>query len=76
MSGCGQPTFACGSRPSPLWPVNLLKTDIGAASLRRDAKGDWPESPQTIEDGVLDLRSIALPVDLAALYRGTRLAPP
>jgi Uma2 family endonuclease len=49
-------------------------TSIRADLLRRDATGDWPERPLTIEDGTLDLRSIDFQIDIAAIYQGTRLA--
>jgi Uma2 family endonuclease len=48
-------------------------TAIRADLLRRDAEGNWPEQPLTIEEGPLDLRSIDFTVDLRAIYRGTRL---
>ena len=53
----------------------LHSTRIGAELLRRDAEGNWPERPETIDEGALTLRSIEFSVDIAAIYRGTRLAP-
>jgi len=49
-------------------------TAIRAELLRRDGSGNWPERALTIEDGTLELQSIGFTADLAALYRGTRLA--
>src|ERR1700712_1672305 len=49
-------------------------TAIRAELLRRDATGNWPEQALTIEDGMLDLRSIDFTIGLPAIYRGTRLA--
>jgi Uma2 family endonuclease len=48
-------------------------TVIRADLLRRDAAGNWPEQATTIEEGKLDLRSIQFTIELAAIYRGTRL---
>ncbi|HYZ23601.1 MAG TPA: Uma2 family endonuclease [Rhodopila sp.] len=53
----------------------LHSTRIGAEILRRDAAGNWPERAEVIEEGALALLSIGFTVDLAAVYRGTRLAP-
>ena len=53
----------------------LSSTAIRADLLRRDAAGNWPERALVIEDGTLELPSIGFRTDLAALYRGTRLAP-
>lgn len=47
---------------------------IRAHLLRRDGQGNWPERALPIEDGELELESIAFRVPLAALYRRTRLA--
>ena len=52
----------------------LRSTSIGAQLLRRGADGSWPDRPMTVTEGVLDLESIGFQVELAALYRGTRLA--
>jgi Uma2 family endonuclease len=49
-------------------------TAIRADLLRRDADGAWPERATVIEDGMLELRSIGLAIDLQAIYRDTRLA--
>jgi hypothetical protein len=35
--------------------------------------GNWPEVPETIAGGILTPDSIDFAVELAALYRGTRL---
>jgi len=51
-------------------------TAIRAELLRRDSAGNWPERTLVLENGTLDLQSIGFSVDLAALYRGTRLAGP
>ena len=47
---------------------------VRAHLLRRDAQGNWPERPALIEEGDLELASIDFRVQLAALYRRTRLA--
>jgi Uma2 family endonuclease len=49
-------------------------TRMRAELLRRDAQGSWPERALVIEDGVLELESIAFSVPLGAIYRRTRLA--
>jgi Uma2 family endonuclease len=48
-------------------------TAVKAELLRRDAAGNWPERTAVIESGALDLASIGLAFDLAAIYQGTRL---
>jgi Uma2 family endonuclease len=53
----------------------ISSTAIRAELLRRDAAGNWPEQPLIVADGTLELHSIGFRTDLAALYRGTRLAP-
>ena len=53
----------------------IRSTEIGAELLRRDADGNWPERPVTLKEGLLDLQSIGFSVELAGLYRDTRLAP-
>lgn len=53
----------------------ISSTAIRAELLRRDIAGNWPEQPLIIADGTLELHSIGFRTDLAALYRGTRLAP-
>lgn len=52
----------------------LRSAAVGAELLRRGADGTWPERPVTLEDGVLELQSIGFRVELAAVYRTTRLA--
>ena len=52
----------------------LRSTSIGAQLLRRGADGSWPNRSTVVTDGVLVLESIGFRVELAALYRGTRLA--
>jgi Uma2 family endonuclease len=47
---------------------------IGADLLHRHADGTWPASPITRRTGDLVLPSIDFRVDLAAIYRTTRLA--
>lgn len=54
----------------------IRSTEIGAEILLRDINGTWPERPITIKDGLLELQSIGLSVDLAGIYRDTRLAKP
>jgi Uma2 family endonuclease len=50
----------------------LHSTAIRAEMLRRDANGNWPERPELMEDGMLELHSIGLQLPLAAAYGGTR----
>lgn len=40
--------------------------------LRRDGDGNWPEHPQLLEDGAVELASIGLSIPLLAMYAGTR----
>ena len=51
----------------------LRTSSIRADLLRRRTDGSWPEVPETIASGTLTLHSIGFQVELAALYRGTRL---
>lgn len=67
--------WAYTSIPSIQEILIIRSTAIGADLLRRDADGNWPERAVTIADGMVELRSIDFRVDLAAIYRGTRLAP-
>jgi Uma2 family endonuclease len=53
----------------------LRSSSIRAELLRRQPDGAWPEQPETISGGMLELDSIGLTVDLAAIYRTTRLVP-
>ena len=52
----------------------LRSTSIGAELLRRGADGSWPDRPISVTEGDVELESIGFRVELAALYRGTRLA--
>ena len=52
----------------------LHSVRIRAELLRRDVQGNWPERALVIEDGMVELKSIAFRVPLAAIYRRTRLA--
>ena len=52
----------------------IRTSSIRADLLRRRADGSWPEVPETIAGGTLTLESIGFQAELAALYRGTRLA--
>ena len=52
----------------------LRSTAIPAQLLRRGADGSWPDRPDTVTEDVLELESIEFSVELAALYRGMRLA--
>ena len=52
----------------------LNSTSIRANLLRRGTDGNWPAAATVIEDGDLTLDSIGLTVQLAAIYRTTRLA--
>lgn len=47
-------------------------TSVKAELLRRDPDGNWPERPQSIEDGAVAFASIGLSLPLAAMYAGTR----
>ncbi|HME26257.1 MAG TPA: Uma2 family endonuclease [Acetobacteraceae bacterium] len=53
----------------------LHSTAVRAEMLRRDAEGNWPERPELLEDGTLELRSIGLQLPLAAAYAGTWFDP-
>ena len=66
----------------PAWWVSLCSVLVlliveGVAVniwlLRRDSVRDWPEQGLTIEQGLLELRSIGFSIDLAAIYWGSRL---
>jgi Plasmid encoded RepA protein len=50
----------------------LHSTAVRAEMLRRDAEGNWPERPEVLEGGTLELLSIGLQLPLAAAYAGTR----
>jgi Uma2 family endonuclease len=52
----------------------LRSTAVRAELLRRGSDGSWPAASMVIEDGDLVLESIDFTVDLAAIYRTTRLA--
>ena len=52
----------------------LWSASVGAQLLRRGTDGTWPDRPVMITAGVLELESIGFRVELAAVYRGTRLA--
>jgi hypothetical protein len=55
--------------------ILVLHSDkIGAALLRREADGTWPERPLTVEDGDLTLDSIGYVGPIAAFYRNTWLS--
>ena len=49
---------------------------IEAELLRREPDGTWPEKPEAIETGTLNLECVGFSVELAAFYRTTRLAAP
>lgn len=51
-------------------------TAIGADLLRRQPDGTWPDRPEAIEAGDLELRSIGMSIPLGTIYRTTRLAVP
>ena len=54
--------------------ILVLRSDtIGAELLRRGADGTWPERPEVIETGDLVLGSVEFSVQLADIYRTTRL---
>jgi Uma2 family endonuclease len=52
----------------------LSSTAVRAELLRRDSGGNWPEETAVIAEGDLVLDSIDLIVNLAEIYRTTRLA--
>ena len=52
----------------------LCSSSIRADLLRWRPDGSWPEQPESVADGTLTLESIGFEVELAALYRTTRLA--
>lgn len=52
--------------------VNSVR--IEAELLRRRGDGTWPEQPEAIPAGAVDLASIGFATPLAALYRTTSLA--
>lgn len=52
----------------------IRSATIGAELLRRDASGNWPERATSITEGRLELQSIDFACEIAAIYRGTRLA--
>jgi Uma2 family endonuclease len=54
----------------------LKSIAIGAELLRRLPDGSWPAEPLIVSEGELALDSIGFRVDLAQLYRTTRLARP
>ncbi len=62
--------------PSVREILALHTVSINAELLRRGADGAWPEKPEDIDAGSLTLSSIGFAVDLAAIYRTTRLAEP
>jgi Uma2 family endonuclease len=66
--------WAYTSIPSLQEILILDSTKVAADLLRRDRGGAWPEQPLRIEHGILELTSIDFRIDLAAIYRGTRLA--
>lgn len=66
--------WAYTTLPSVREILIVHRTRIGAELLRRDATGNWPEQPVTLEQGALELQSIGFSIDVAALYQGTRLA--
>ncbi len=55
--------------------ILVLHADrITAELLRRTANGAWPEEPQEITTGVLELASIGFTVEVATLYERTGLS--
>ncbi len=66
--------WAYTSIPSVREILIVSSTTIGAELLRRGLDGNWPERAVTIDDGMLELQSIDFRTDIAAIYRGTRLA--
>jgi Uma2 family endonuclease len=50
----------------------LHSTAVRAEMLRRDADGNWPERPEVLEGGTLELLSIGLQLPLATPYASTR----
>lgn len=66
--------WAYASIPSVLEILVLKTAEIGAALLRRNADGSWPNEPVSVETGDLTLASIGFTVPLSVAYRTTRLA--
>jgi Uma2 family endonuclease len=54
--------------------VLLSSTAVRAQLLRRGSDGSWPAEATVIDDGDLRLESVDFAVNLAAVYRTTRLA--
>jgi Uma2 family endonuclease len=67
--------WAFATIPSLREILLLSSTAVRAEVLRRGSDGNWPPAATVIEDGDLVLESIDFTVNLAALYRTTRLAP-
>lgn len=58
-----------------LQEILVLHADrIAAELLRRTPEGTWPEEPQQISKGFLELASIGFAVELATLYERTGLS--
>ena len=53
----------------------LHSTAVRAEMLRRDTDGKWPERPEVLEDGTLEVQSIGLQLPLTASYAGSRFDP-
>jgi Uma2 family endonuclease len=57
--------------------ILVLRTaTIGAEILRRQPDAGWPQDPEQVTQGHLDLASIGLRLPLIDIYAGTRLHPP
>ena len=67
--------WAFATVPSLREILLLSSTAVRAEVLHRGSDGNWPEAATVIEDGDLVLESIDFTVNLAAIYRTTRLAP-
>ena len=52
----------------------LRSSSVRAELLRRRPDGSWPEQPETISDGMLELESIGFGLPLTAVYRTTKFA--
>ena len=59
--------------------IEILVVDsrrVEAFVLRRNADGSWPRNPdRSVAGDVIELASIGLQIPIAAVYRGTHLAP-
>lgn len=66
---------AYATLPSVTEILIVHSTRVRVEVLKRDAKGDWPPNPDTVEaGGTVNLASIAAELALVDVYLGTHLA--